>query len=75
MLLVRVGKYHKFISLKAKRQIKSEKMTGHEGACFDYKQDQVCTLYFAQVCDRQKDCYKSEDDPKMFEWFYEIFRR
>ena len=36
MLLVRVGKYHKYISLKAKRKIKSEKMTGHEGACFDY---------------------------------------
>ena len=36
MLLVRVGKYHKYISLKAKRKIKFEKMTGHEGACFDY---------------------------------------
>ena len=37
MLLAIVGKYHKYISLKAKRKIKSEKMTGHEGACFDYR--------------------------------------
>ena len=36
MLLVRAGKYHKYISLKAKRKIKCEKMTGHEGACFGF---------------------------------------
>ena len=39
MLLVRASKYHKYISLKAKRKIKSEKMTGHEGACFDYNKN------------------------------------
>ena len=33
MLLVRFGKNHKYISLKAKRKIK---MTGHDRACFDY---------------------------------------